>query len=432
MAAKIRRLTMEGLCCSKGYKLISGTDARLCWLRLILIGATLSGMLCSLPLLLNTREYPAVPLLPAWLILPPDCGPFLLGLTFTSLLVAIWFFRPAILFFLITALYLFGCDQNREQPWFYLYWVMFLLNFLPEPAALAACRLVLSLVYFWAGINKLNSAFFASMPAWFVQPAADWGFPHAIIVILRDSVALTPLLEIFIATGIWFRKTRWLAVTLAVTMHLTSLLFLGPAGHNVNHVIWPWNLAMVALIVVLFTTKEHPSLTENIHKLSRFWGGVLVVGLYGFLPIFSFFGLWDSYLSFALYSKNLANADVYLSQSFLKRLPPKLRTYVYPVKNYNPAYQLPYLFEFSIWAEAEVGTPPLPEPRGYLVMFGHLCSYATNNDECRMLVQTRQGNIVRYRFRLPDPHLTNAGSMKSTAFENGVRPIPHTVQNIGM
>jgi len=41
----------------------------------------------------------------------------------------------------------------------------------------------------------------------------------------------------------------------------------------------------------------------------------MVVGLCGLLPILSYFGWWDSYFSFALYSANVPRADLYVTQS---------------------------------------------------------------------------------------------------------------------
>jgi hypothetical protein len=71
--------------------------------------------------------------------------------------------------------------------------------------------------------------------------------------------------------------------------------------------------------------------------------------------------------------------------------------------NFNPAVQLPYMLEQSLWAEAEMGVPPLPEPRGHLVMFQYIAAYATNDDDCRMLLQTRTGKVLLYRFNDPNP-----------------------------
>jgi hypothetical protein len=376
---------------------------RVRWVRVVLVGATLLGMLCCIPLWLTTREYPVVPIFPSWLILPSNYGPWMLVVTLFSLVAAGRFFRPAAVFFLAAISYLYCCDQNRGQPWMYIYWVMLLLNLLPEQAALAGCRLALSLVYVWAGIQKLNGTFFSIVPAWFVQPAADSGCPHLVVAGLRMAVWLTPFLEVFIGVGIWYPKTRWLAITTATMIHGAALLFLGPVGHDVNLVVWPWNIAMVALFVVLFASRECVSLTQALRDLRGSLGGMFVVGLYGLLPILSFFGWWDSYFSFALYSYNLPKAEVYVTRSFVDHLPARLRTFVYPVKHFNAAFQLPFMFEHSLWAEAELGVPPLPEPRGYVVMFHHISAYATNNDDCFILVETRRGKLLLYRPGAPNP-----------------------------
>jgi uncharacterized membrane protein YphA (DoxX/SURF4 family) len=394
-----------------GLSLFSPADSRIRWLRVALIAAMLSGMLCSLPLWLSTRAYPFVPLLPAGLMLPPALGPLLLGLTLLSLVAATRCFRPAITVFLFVMLYLFGCDQNREQPWVYMYWVMLLLNLLPERVILPACRLALAFVYLWAGIQKLNGKFFSTIPAWFAHPAEDWNWPHPVVAALQFGIALTPFLEIFIGTGIWFRGTRWFAIVLAVTLHGASLLFLGPLGQDVNLVVWPWNIAMAALLVILFGARESASLPQTFSELCHSWGGALVLGLYGLLPVLSFFGWWDSYLSFSLYSGNLANADFYLTQSLAQRLPAQMQTYVYPTRDYNPAYQAPYMFEHVMWGTAVLGTPPLPEPRGYAAMFQYVSAYATNKDECWMLVQPRGGPIWIYR-----PGATNPVAFGNQSF----------------
>ncbi len=366
-------------------------------LRLVLLGATLFGMLFCIPLWLSSREYPLVPVFAWWPMAPPVYGPWLLGVTLVSLVAAAWFFRPAVVFFLAAILYLYGCDQNRGQPWLYMYWVMLLLNLLPARSALAACRVVLSLVYLWAGIQKLNGTFFRVMPDWFVQPAMDWGLPHMVVAGLRGCVSLTPVLEIFIGAGLWFPKTRRPAIATAVVLHGASLVLLGPLGHNINLVVWPWNIAMIALLVVLFGPKEGASLPQTLRELGRSRKGALVVGLCGLLPILSYCGWWDSYFSFALYSGNVSRADLYVTQSFRDHLPSRLQTHVHSVENYNPAFQLPFVFEHPRWAAAEMRVPEMPEPRGFAVMFRHVAAYATNEEDCRMIVETRSGKILLYR-----------------------------------
>jgi hypothetical protein len=378
-------------------------DKNVRWLRVVLLAATLLGMLSCVPLWLSRREYPLVPVFASWPVLPSGWDIPFLAVTLVSLAAALWFFRPATGFFLIATFYLYCCDQNRGQPWMYLYWVMLLLNLLPERTALAACRVALSFAYLWAGVQKLNAAFFHAIPAWFIQPAIDWGLPHVIVAGLYAGVWLTPLWEIFIGVGIWFPQTRWPAISTAVVLHGAALLFLGPLGHNINLVVWPWNIAMIALLVVLFGTRKCAALPLTLRELRRSACGTVVVGLFGLLPALSFFGWWDSYFSFALYSANVSRADLYVTQSFCDRLPARLHAYVHPVENFNPSFQLPFVFEHPRWAAAELRVPELPEPRGYAVMFRQIAAYATNQDDCRMIVETRGGKILLYRPGLPNP-----------------------------
>jgi hypothetical protein len=373
------------------------SDPRVRWLRAVLLGATLLGMLSCIPLWLAAREYPLVPMTASWPVTPPGYGPWLLGVTLFSLLAAARFFRLAIVFFLVASLYLYCCDQNRGQPWMYMYWVMLLLNLLPEPIALAACRAALSLVYVWAGVQKLNGTFFRVMPAWFVQPAIGWGWPESVVAGLRAGVSLTPPLEMFIGAGVWFPKMRRLALAAAMVLHAASLVFLGPLGHNINLVVWPWNIAMLALLLVLFGWGEGASLRQTWGELRRSSSGALVVGLFGLLPVLSFFGCWDSYFSFALYSGNVSRADLYMTQSFRDRLPARWQMYIHPVENYNPEFQLPFVFEHPRWAAAEMRVPQFPEPRDFAVMFRRIAAHATNEADCRMIVETRGGKILLYR-----------------------------------
>jgi hypothetical protein len=157
------------------------------------------------------------------------------------------------------------------------------------------------------------------------------------------------------------------------------------------------------LVIVLFGARESASLPQTLRELGQSWAAALVVGLCGLLPILSYFGWWDSYFSFAVYSANVSRADLYVTQSFRDQLPARLQTYVHPVENFNPAFQLPYVFEHPRWAAAEMRVPQMPEPRGFAVMFRHLASFAANEGECRMIVATRTGQILLYRPGVSDP-----------------------------
>jgi hypothetical protein len=67
---------------------------------------------------------------------------------------------------------------------------------------------------------------------------------------------------------------------------------------------------MVAFVFILFwRTPDNPSLLQALRPTGAFQAAVLI--LFAFMPSFSFFGLWDSYLSSSLYSGNTKEAYVW-------------------------------------------------------------------------------------------------------------------------
>src|ERR1035441_4919789 len=128
-----------------------------------------------------------------------------------ALALASWFYRTAITCFLLAGLFAFCEDQNRGQPWFYMYWVMLGLTLLPAPASIAACRWAISVAYIWSGIQKCQPAFFHSVPAWFIAPATHWHLPAAVIHLLRWSIASAPFVELGIGVALWLPQCHWAA-----------------------------------------------------------------------------------------------------------------------------------------------------------------------------------------------------------------------------
>jgi len=319
-----------------------------------------------------------------------------------SLVAAGWLHRPAVITFLAASLFAYLGDQNRGQPWFYLYWVMLLLTLLPSATSLAACRWALTTVYLWGGIQKCNARFFEKVPEWFVSPAAGWHLPAFAVDALRWAAASAPFLEIAIAVGLWFPKTRRPALAAVAVLHLFAVLFLGPLGHNYNWVVWPWNLAMIALAFTLFATSRQakagsPSLKDSGQALIRSKPALAILLPFALLPILSYFGKWDSYFSFALYSESNATANLFVTQSFVDRLPSHLQPYVTPLPQYDPQFQGPFLFNPGPWAYEELHVPPIAEPRAFRSLFNALKQYAPEADDLRLIVGERGGRVMFYQ-----------------------------------
>jgi len=374
---------------------------RTAWVRATLLLATLLGLLASTPAWLNAHTFPLLPIFGGFPILPAPWDKVLFGLMLVALVVAVWFYRTGVICFLVASLFAYCEDQNRGQPWLYMYWVMLLLTLLPAPSNLAACRWALAVVYLWSGIQKCNPLFFKKTPTWLVEPAANWHLPDVVIDVLRWAAASAPVLEIAVAIGLWYSATRLPSLITIAVMHLFALLFLGPLGHNYNWVVWPWNLAMIALAVALFPTSTRPKHAPSLRKEtwlalrpSRIALAVLIP--YTLLPVLNFYGRWDSAFSFALYSESNATANVFVTQQFADTLPPELRAHIIPFPQYDPQYQGPFLFNFAAWGYEEMHVPPVTEPRNFQSVFNALRVYAPVPPDLRMIVGERGGRVMFY------------------------------------
>ena len=112
---------------------------------------------------------------------------------------------------------------------------------------------------------------------------------------------MAPLVEAGIGVGLLTRYRNW-AVILALGMHAFILFCIGPLGHDWNTVVWPWNVAMAAFVVLLFWRTGDIS-PKKILLLSRRRPSYLhavVLVLFAVMPLLGLFGLWDSYLSASL------------------------------------------------------------------------------------------------------------------------------------
>lgn len=364
-----------------------------------LLQATLSvtcllTMLASMPLWLGSRLFPQLPVSASFPGLTAPWDAIAFAVVLGSLLASIWLPRAGTGVFLIGSLFLALADQCRLQPWFYMYWVMLLLTLAKGEAALTACRIALSAVYVWGGAQKLTPEFFNLVAPWFVKPAAAW-FPESLVTALKWGVFTAPFVEMFIGIGLWFRRARMPAIIATILVHVIAVLFLGPLGHRHNWIVWPWNLVMPVLVLVLFP-RDATRHTWSSLRGSAWSSGV--VALFCLLPVLSFFGKWDSYLSFSLYTGRLTKADIFISASLRERLPPALHEFIVATPTpFNEQLQGPYVVLTELWADKILRTPPLPEARNYRNVARYLASFASDPNDLRMVLIPRVGKPLFYR-----------------------------------
>ncbi|NNC89357.1 MAG: hypothetical protein HKN82_12930, partial [Akkermansiaceae bacterium] len=228
-------------------------------------------------------------------------------------------------------------DQVRWQPWFYLY-LLGLVPFLVPGAdaerprqegVLATLRFLLAAMYFWSGFHKLGPGFARVHERAFENPLREsWGETAA--EVLGSVQPAVPWIEMLTAVLLLVPIGRTVGAILAVGTHLWVLLLIGPAGTRSNEVVWPWNLAMAALVLVLFWRAPAFGWRAMFAAGSRF-AAVPVVVLAGIMPAFSP-EHWDRYLSFHLYSGQNQRLMLVLDQDAVVALPPRYRAYLVPSK----------------------------------------------------------------------------------------------------
>ncbi len=207
----------------------------------------------------------------------------------------------AALFVLLAILFILN-DINRLQVWFYeltiMLFVLFSSKNLNEKFTIKILQLIIICVYWWSGIHKLNIYFVEDTFPWLMEPIGLEAF-----ALNNSNLAyFTAILETLIGLGLFFSRTRPIAVLLGISLHIIILIILSPIGYNWNHVVWPWNICMIVLLYLLFY-KNQESIINSLFEIFRtnLMFSIILI-LFGVMPLFNFFGAWDEQLSFKMYS----------------------------------------------------------------------------------------------------------------------------------
>jgi len=361
--------------------------------RVTLAAAAACGLLLSWRLWVSSpRQYPTVPvsrLLPR-VPYPLDFAWLAALLALLSAVALARESRKFVAAFLAIAGLLCLWDQSRWQPWFYMYLFM-LLPFCFDAgvgdddgaaarrrAIMNICCLILVSTYFWSGLQKLNYVFFTQTARSLTNPYAR-RLPEALQELVPALLFVVPLAEMAVAAGLLTRRLRPAAVALALAAHALVLALFVPVRSNV--VIWPWNVAMAVLVWLLFA-RDRSFGARDVLLDGRFVAHKVAALLFGVMPLLGLFGLWDSYLSSALYTGHTSQAGLYLSDSLKERLPPEVRGLVQTADGRN-------LLNLGRWSYAELNVPAYPEPRIYREAGRWVCGHAERPSDAVLEIRGR-------------------------------------------
>jgi len=368
------------------------TDTLVCprvWL-LIRLGM-LAGIALSFKLWFPfDRLYPAAPFA-TWLGVGPAWIDALLTIAMIAALLAGWWKTAlGVLAMLVLR------DQSRLQPWAWEYALLTVALMLPS-AGLKTCRALVIALYIWSGIQKLNMTF--ATRTWLEVSGGH----------LPDFAWIAiPLGEIAIGIALMFERTRRAAVIAAVALH-GSIIVMLIASHE-NSVVWPWNIVMALLVLVMFTGRQQTadSRQQTAARLSAVrsplssvhWALVAVAAA---LPALSFVGLWDPYLSGALYSGNTEQAVVIVAPDVVAHLPQVIARNTWQD---SP----PRFIDLNRWSYDELNVPAYPAERVFKEIATDVCRQYVDSGALRILGRPDAINGRRTSVTIPCEALAGRGA----------------------
>ena len=345
--------------------------------------ACMISMLLSYKLWLSDRIFPTTPVSDFLPLITHPYDMIIFGISITLLVFITVLNNPKklIIAFLCFAIFLAIFDQNRWQPWFYQYLLMFfVLSFFnyrcddnkQQNAIVTIFKLMIGAVYFWSGLQKLNPNFLADTYPWLMEPITNHFGPDSINNI-KWLGNLFPLIEILTGIGLFLSPTKKAAVLIATGMHIFILFALGPFGHNYNPVVWPWNVAMIYFCFFLFYN-DSPVKMQQLRSMLHYHSIKIVAILFILMPLFNFFNMWDSYLSHNLYSGNTSGGVIYLSDNTEKNIPAEIKPYSMGEMDQNQ-------ITIKYWCMMELGVPAYPEKRNFQAISNTFYKYASDSSE---------------------------------------------------
>ncbi len=374
-------------------------DKRIALTRKTIIFFFLIGILLSFKLWISKRDFPLAPVVDGFRTL---LFPFDYILAFLLILGLGWSFfdnrKPVNIFVISILTFLFLQDQNRWQPWAYIYFLSLILFALPgkinnnQNNLLTCSRIIMIGIYFWSGIHKLNLNF---LDVTYENILREFfGFKDVTFInSIKPLGYVIPLTEICIGIFLCFPKLRNAAVYMAIASHLFILGYLSPLGINSNSIVFPWNVAMIVIVFILFykTTDK----LELKQKLKHNFRIPVIIILTWILPALNFFGLWDNYLSFSLYADKGDEYYIVIAEGQLNKIDKDLSQYYLPADGLQGGQ----IINLGKWSMQELNVPFYPERRTFKKVAKSFCKFGIEEDKLYFLELApplSKGKVTRF------------------------------------
>ena len=320
-----------------------------------------------------------------------------------SLVFALFYYKKSIL---LTAIVLFAIlmlqDITRIQAWSYQYFWTFIILFFSwrtsKESAVVALQYIMIFTYLWSGLQKFNPHYVEVVHPWLFG-VYRWSEPFAEI---GNWAYASALFEALVGIGLIFEKSRKLSVFCGIGMHAFILIMIGPWGEDWNSVVYPWNIVMMALLLLLFWRKpkeKQPFITLfQLPQKSTQW---LALILFGVLPAFNFFTKFPETISMTMYNGATSELSIFFDEPETPDcIPDAAQKDIYPFAH-------GYYLSLDKWGLSELNVPIYDLPT-YAEKFGkQFCNCIDNKEKAGIKITnvkrwTRENYIIEAQLNCLD------------------------------
>ena len=267
-------------------------------------------------------------------------------------------------------------DINRLQVWIWQQILMILFGFvlLQKHKNVTYLQWIFIAIYLWSGIHKLNPLFAENTFKWFLEETIFQSFGR--LPMLGYASAC---IEILIALLLVFPYTRRIGCILSFIFHAFILYCIGPFGHDWNTVVWPWNVAMIFWIYLLFYKNKNTLIIANQSIREKIIAFVLIILVF-INPFFHYFNAWDEQLSFKMYAGDCMEGTLYLEPRDNELLPEYILSEIYVPAQDSLSDKIRVVLDD--WAFAELHVPPYYNDFSIKKIVNFYCKKAKFQDKC--------------------------------------------------
>jgi hypothetical protein len=351
---------------------------RLKWIQRTVLLFLFAGILLSYKLWISDRNFPLSPVFDP-LTVSPFVDRLLISL-FLVLIIVDLFLEKKILTTLILMMltFLVAMDQMRLQPWIYIYFLFMLPLVLSndDRFTLNSIRLIIPGIYVWSGVHKMNEYFVQYLKGILVEVINV----QRNVPFLESFIQFIPFFELAVGLALLFPTFRQPGVWAAAILHSVVLLLMGPTGANMNSVIWPWNLAMTIMVVLVFHNQDGRVILHSSAPAKRAISFTLAI-LVWILPSFNYIGWWDNYLSFSLYSGKISNFYIAIKQDQVHKIEKGFHQYFAEIEGLQGGE----VIDVQKWCMEELNVPFTGEARIFKNISKSFCLLDIPNDDLMFL-----------------------------------------------